>query len=136
MCAASRFLTLIHAQDSVESPIAVSGYRWYPAWAFAGYAQGKKHSNDKQNLLCYKQRRVDVLRIVLRMLPFEFCCGQHYLSVLFVVRWSDQIIWRILRINVVVIRLFIEIQYVVKVKMEKYYSNYLEQKVTVLRIIM
>ena len=70
------------------------------------------------------------------MLPFEFCCGQHYLGVLFVVRWSDQIIWRILRINVVVIRLFIEIQYVVKVKMEKYYSNYLEQKVTVLRIIM
>lgn len=58
------------------------------------------------------------------------------MSVLFVVRWSDQIIWRILRINVVVIRLFIEIQYVVKVKMEKYYSNYLEQKVTVLRIIM
>ena len=108
----------------------------HPAWAFAGYAQGKKHSNDKQKLLCYKQRRGDVLRIVLRMLPFEFCCGQHYLSVLFVVRWSDQIIWRILRINVVVIHLFIEIQYVVKVKMEKYYSNYLEQKVTVLRIIM
>lgn len=75
MCAASRFLTLIHSQDSVESPIAVSGYRWYPAWAFAGYAQGKKHSNDKQNLLCYKQRRGDVLRIVLRKLPFEFCCG-------------------------------------------------------------
>jgi len=59
------------------------------------------------------------------MLPFEFCCGQHYLSVLFVVRWSDQIIWRILRINVVVIRLFIEIQYVVS---DGFTDNYVVER--------
>lgn len=78
------------------------------------------------NKICYAINKEEGgLRIVMGMLPFEFCCGQHYLSVLFVVRRSEQIVRRVRGIYVAVIRFFREIQYVVKVKTENNYPNYL-----------